>query len=78
MDVRGTATLIFAVVPFEQVPIDLSYRPKASELTSPGGALQWAGKHPNERQTAETLLKPARIVFPTVCERQIGKSCVLA
>src|SRR3989454_8007815 len=60
VDVSGKATLILAVVPFEQVPVDCRHRAKASQLAGPGGPLQGAGQHLGESHSTHPFLKPAR------------------
>jgi len=44
-DVCGAAPLVFAVIPLDQVRIDLSYRTKPGELTGSERPLQRARKH---------------------------------
>src|SRR5436309_6258603 len=78
VDVSGKATLILAIVPFEQVPIDFSHSSKASQLAGPGGTLQRAGKHLCESYSTQPFLEPAGITLATLRERQVGKSRVLA
>ena len=72
VDVSSKATLILAIVPFEQVPVDFSYSSEAGQLAGPGGTLQRAGKHLGESHSAQPFLKPARIALATFCERQVG------
>src|SRR2546426_7175961 len=68
VDVSGKATLILAIVPFEQVPIDFSHSSKASQLAGPGGTLQRAGKHlcesysPRNRSSSRRALRSPRSV----------------
>ncbi len=78
VDVSGKATLILAIVPFEQVTVDFSHSSKASQLAGPGGTLQRAGKHPGESHSTQSFLEPARIALAPFCERQVSKSRVLA
>src|SRR2546426_3457245 len=78
VDVSGKATLILAIVPFEQVTVDFSHRSKSRQLAGPHRALQRAGKHLGESHSSQPFLKPARIALATFCERQVGKSRVLA
>ena len=77
MDVSSAATLIIAIVPFDQIPVDFSDSSKASQLTGAPGTLQRAGKHLGKTQSAQPFLEPARIALATFCERQVSKSRVL-
>jgi hypothetical protein len=77
VDVNGSATLVIAIVPFDQIPVDFSDSSKASQLTGAPGTLQWAGKHLGKTQSAQPFLEPARIALATFCERQVSKSRVL-
>jgi hypothetical protein len=38
MDLRGAETLVFAVVPFEQVAIEFGLSAEAGQFAGPGGA----------------------------------------
>src|SRR5262249_41664659 len=78
VNVSGKATLILAIVPFEQVPVDFRHSTKASQLAGPGGTLQGAGKHLGESHSTQPFRKPTGIALATFCERQIGQSRVLA
>src|SRR6266576_2081153 len=78
VDISGEAALILAIVPFEQVPVDFTQSSKASQLAGPRGTLQRAGKHLGESHFAQPFLEPARIALATFCQRQVGKSRVLA
>src|SRR5262245_57297616 len=78
MAISGEAALVLAVVPFEQVPVDFGHSSKARQLAGSGSALQRAGKHLGESHSAQPFLKPARIALPTLCQRQVRKSRVLA
>src|SRR5436309_3768822 len=78
VDVSGNATLILAIVPFEQVPVDFSRSSKASQLAGPGGTLQGAGQHLGESHSTQPFLQPAGIALATFGERQVGQARVLA
>src|SRR4030095_4332626 len=78
VNISGKATLILAIVPFEQVPVDFSHSSKAGQFAGPGGTLQRAGKHLCESYSTQPFLEPARITLATFCQRQVGKSRVLA
>src|SRR5262245_6116899 len=68
------ASLILAVVPFQQIAIDFGDAPKAGQSTCPAGALQRAGEDIGERQSFQALLKPGGVALAALGERQIGQS----
>ena len=47
MDLGRAATFILAVVPFEQIAIDVGCGAEAGQLTGPARTLQGTGKHPD-------------------------------
>lgn len=77
-DLGGAAPLVFTIVPFDQIMVDFSQITKVGQFTSPLGTLQRAGKHLGKTQPTQPFLEPARVALPTFCERQVGKSRVLA
>src|SRR5215510_9536498 len=77
-DLGSAASLIFTIVPFDQILVDFSHGSKTSQLTGAPGTLQRAGKHLGKSQSTQPILEPSRIALATFCERQVGKSCVLA
>src|SRR5215831_20381741 len=54
-DVNRQATFVFAVVPFDEIGINLSYRSEAGQLARPHDAPQGAGEYLRECQSSETL-----------------------
>src|SRR4029077_2758975 len=78
MDLGTAATLIIAIVPFDQVPVDFSDSSKASQFTGAPGTLQRAGEHLGEGQSTQPIGEPARVAFATFCQRYVGKSRELA
>ena len=54
-DVNRQATFVFAVVPFDEIGINLSHRSEAGQLARPHGAPQGAGEYLRECQSTETL-----------------------
>src|SRR5262249_44918884 len=44
-DLGSAASLIFTIVPFDQILVDFSHGSKTSQLTGAPGTLQRAGKH---------------------------------
>src|SRR6478672_11492539 len=77
MDLGTAATLIIAIIPFDQIPVDFSDSSKASQFTGAPGTLQRARKHFGKTQSAQPFLEAARIALATFCERQVSKSRVL-
>src|SRR4029077_7454725 len=77
-DLGGPASLIFTIVPFDQIRVDFSRSSKTSQLTGAPGTLRRARKHFGKRQSAQPFSQAARIPFAPFCKRQISKSCVLA
>src|SRR5215470_13119549 len=71
------ATLVIAIVPLDQIPVDFSDSSKAGQLTSASDTLQWAGKHLGKTQSAQPFLEPPRAALAAFCQRQVGKSRVL-
>src|SRR5262245_10302959 len=69
VDVSGQATLIRAIIPFDQVPVDFRHHSKAGQLAGPRGTLQRAGPHLGERHATQPFLQPARIALTPFCER---------
>src|SRR5258708_35549488 len=78
VNVRRAEALIFAVVPFDEVPIDFGPGTKAGQLAGAGGALQRAGKDPREFQSLEPFSQAPGVTFSARRQRQIGEAGVLA
>ena len=53
MDLRRAKSLVFAVVPFDQVVIDLGLGAKASQLACAASSQRWARKYTGEAQSSE-------------------------
>src|SRR5439155_16685384 len=76
VNVSGKATLILAIVPFEQVPIDFSHSSKASQLAGPGGTLQRAGKYLCESYSTNRSLSRRALRSPrSVSGRSVSPVC---
>jgi hypothetical protein len=67
-DLDGSATFVLAIVPFDEIAINLSDGSEACDLTGAAGALQWTGKDPGDGQFPKAPSKPASVVFTTRCE----------
>jgi hypothetical protein len=78
MDLRSAQTLVFAVVPFEQVTIDFGLSAETSQLAGPGCASQRTRKYPGETPYAQLFSELTSIALAAVGEREVGKSGVLA
>jgi hypothetical protein len=74
----GTATLILAVVPFQQIAIDRGLGPEAGQLAGPGGALQGTGEDQSEPQPLQPLSETAGVTLTTIGQGQVGQSRMLA
>ena len=78
MNVRRPETLIFAVMPFDQVPIGFRPWPKTGQVARPRRALQRAGKHLREFQACKPFPKAASVTFAARCQWQIGEPGMLS
>src|SRR5208282_2480355 len=77
MDLSRAAALILAVIPFDQVGIDLSRVAKARQLTGPHRALQGAGEDLGKSQSAQPLTEGAGIAFAAFGQGKVGPAGVL-
>src|SRR5215813_10848560 len=55
MNFQTAHTLVLAVIPFQEIAVDLRNASKPSQFTGTLGALQRAAKHLIERQSFESL-----------------------
>ena len=78
MNFRRATTLVFTVVPLEQIAIDLGRGSEAGQLAGAGSALQWAGEDLGKGEALQPLAEPSRVAFAAFGQREIGKSRVLA
>src|SRR5882672_7306832 len=78
MNVHRSAAFVFAVVPFDQVPIDFGRGPEASQFAGASGALQRTREDLRKGQSRQPFPKPAGIAFATLGERYISQPCMLA
>src|SRR5215510_8096536 len=77
-DLGGAASLILAVVPFDQLTIHFSHGPEAGQRAGPGGALQGTGIDLGERQAAQPCPELAGVALAALSQWQVGQSRVLA
>src|SRR5229473_125231 len=78
VDLRSASTLVFAVVPFEQVAINIGLGAEASQFACAGCTPQRTGKYPGETPSPELFPKLVGVALAAVGQRQIGQSGVLA
>src|SRR5213079_122975 len=78
VNLDGSKTFIIAVVPFDQIGIDLGCRAEARWFTRSNGALQRTGEHFGENQSSQALPQPLGVEFAATGQRQIGKPRMLA
>src|SRR5439155_25823917 len=76
-NVGARATLVRAVVPFQEVGLDFRRRAEASQLARSDRPLQGAREHRGERQSLEPLSEPDGLGFALRGQRQVGRSRVL-
>src|SRR5262245_39797424 len=72
VDLGAGATLVAAVVPLDEVAIDLGRRPEARERAGARGALQGAGEDLAEGEALQAAADPPRVLLPALSQRQIG------
>src|SRR5947207_3598888 len=76
-NLRRSKTFVIAVVPFDQIAIELCYCTESGQFTGPNGALQGTRENLGENKSRQPLPKSARIAFAAFRQRQIGKSGML-
>src|SRR4029077_13471474 len=77
-DFAGRATLVVAVVPFEQVGINFGGVAEPSECAGASRTLKGAGENPIKLQSLKALAEPSGLAFALFCERNIRASRMLA
>src|SRR5262245_47306132 len=73
-DLGSAASLIFTIVPFDQILVDFSHGSKTSQLTGAPGTLQRAGKHLGKSQYKQPILETTTIELATVWARHGSES----
>ncbi len=66
-----------AVVPLDQVRIDLRDRPEAGQLAGPRGALQRAGEDAGEGESPQPLAELAGAFLTGLVQRDVGAAGAL-
>src|SRR6266571_2188565 len=78
VDLGGAHALVVAVIPFEQVTIDLGRGSEAGQFAGPGRALQGAREHLGERVPLQPLPECLRVALAALGQGEIGEAGVLA
>jgi len=68
-DVSRVAAFVLAVVPFDQVTINLGYGSEPSELARPHAATQGTGKYLRKCHPVQPLTAPLRMALSVLGER---------
>jgi hypothetical protein len=76
-DVAGKRPLPAAVVPFDEVGIDLGDCSTAGQFTRLRGTLQGTGEHADKGEPSQSLTQLARMLFAAFIQRQVGSTRVL-
>src|SRR5262249_37107965 len=74
----GAEALVLAVIPFDQVAIDLGPGPEAGQLAGPGRTPQRTGEDRGERQPFQALAEAAGVALAALGQRQVGPPRMLA
>src|SRR4029077_5827672 len=77
-DFAGRATLVVAVVPFEQVGINFGGVAEPSEGAGASRTLKGTGENPIKLESLKALVEPSGLAFALFRERNIGASRMLA
>src|ERR1700689_1101267 len=77
-DFAALASLVVAVIPFEQVGIKLGGVAESSERTGAGRALKGTGENPVKLESLEALVEPPGFAFALVREGNVRASRMLA
>src|SRR5437899_1070766 len=75
--VTGAIVIKIAVVPLDQVAIDVGYRTKPRQFTGSSRALQRTRQHFRENRSGQPFSKTSGVALAAFRQRQIGKSCML-
>jgi len=77
-DVRAAQAFIIAIVPLDEVGVDLGDGAEAGEFAGLDGALERAGKNFGEGQSAQSCAEEAGILTAAFGEREVGETGMLA
>jgi hypothetical protein len=78
VDLGREASLLIAIVPFEQITIDNAHSPEAGLFASPDRPLQRAHEHLGESESTKPLPQMAGIPLASLCQWQIREPGVPA
>src|SRR5579871_215587 len=78
MNIDRAESLIIAIVPLDQVAVDLSTGSKPSQFAGPPGALKGTCEYPGELQALEPIRQSSRVGFALGGQGQVRHSRVLA
>jgi hypothetical protein len=76
-DFGTAATFIFAVVPLDQVRVDLGHGAKPRQFACPACALQWTGEHVCESQPLEMFAESPSCALAMFGEWEVDKPGML-
>src|SRR5262245_26494037 len=77
-DLGRAQTFVLAVIPFEQIRIELGDVLVSGERAGAGSTLQWARVDLDERQPPEPFAEPACVLFTARSQGQVGPTGMLA
>src|SRR2546425_6261126 len=77
VDVGAGATFIRAVVPLDEIALDLRRGAEASQLARPDRPLQGTGEHRGEGQSLQPLSEPESLGFAVPGQWHVGQARVL-
>src|SRR5277367_3329035 len=75
---RCAASLVVAVIPFDEVRVDLRRRAQCSEITGVPRTLKRAGEHTSGHKLSQAFAQGSGVVLAGRCQRQVCQPCVLA
>src|SRR5262249_30666588 len=76
-DLGGAAALVLAVVPLDEIRIDLGDRGETAQLARPERTPEGTREYLGERQLPQPLAEPARVALAAFRERDVRESGVL-
>src|SRR5215472_3568201 len=77
LNVRAAETFVLAVVPLDQVGIDLRFCPEAGQFTRPPRTLKRAGQHAGEFQPCQPFAETEGVAFAALRQREVGTTGML-
>lgn len=77
-NVHRALSFVVAVIPLRQVRLDFGSRTQTGQITCSPCPLKWAREDAVESNGAEALSQLARVLFPSLGQRNVGSPRVLA